>query len=377
MRHTWKERFSQAGVVAGIAACCVSVWAEAAVAQGPPGGQRQPPPSPDARTVAGWQMRPAAQTNLWFHTLAVIAADQPGPLGLYSAEYARRIRDVKQELGIYPTRLDSLATDLREDIGDARGVMETMHFVPLYFPSADPETMLAALRAVSRRNARDEALKSPDVQFGAFYLAQVMEQGGDRGLLGRLVAAAEHEWNVFYRAYWEDNLAEQEARIAEMQDMWDTFIAPQLGSYLERERLDAGLVMPSPALGPEGRIVEFEEFQRGDQVVAVQDPLDAEGVDATVYAFLKELCFLIIDDRALFGGRSVSDDELDDVRRRAAVRCGAMLLGFYAPTLSARYRRVFLDAVGAEESSTVAAFERVYFLDPEVVRRLQDQIRGR
>ena len=188
---------------------------------------------------------------------------------------------------------------------------------------------------------------------------------------------AEHEWNVFYRDYWEENRSQQEARIAEMQDMWDTFIAPQLSSYLERERLDAGLVMPSPALGPEGRIVEFEEFQRGDQVVAVQDPLDAEGVDATVYAFLKELCFLIIDDRALLAGRSISDDELDDVRRRAAVRCGAMLLGFYAPTLSARYRRVFLDAVGAEESSTVAAFERVYYLDPEVVRRLQGQIRGR
>jgi hypothetical protein len=327
--------------------------------------------------VSGWHLRPAAQTNLWFHTLAVIAADQPGPLGLYSAEYARRIRDVKQELGVYPTKLDSLAGELREDIGDARGVMETMHFVPLYFPQADPETMLAALKAVSRRNARDEALNSPDARFGGSYLALVMEQGGDRGLLGRLADVAKNEWEVFYRGYWEENLPEQEARIAEMQDMWDTFIAPQLGSYLERERLDAGLVMPSPALGPEGRIVEFEEFQRGDQVVAVQDPLDAEGVDATVYAFLKELCFLIIDDRALVAGRPVADRELDDLRRRAAVRCGAMLLGFYAPTLSARYRRVFLDAVGGEESSTVAAFERVYYLDPEVVRRLQDQIRGR
>ena len=116
---------------------------------------------------------------------------------------------------------------------------------------------------------------------------------------------------------------------------------------------------------------------RGDQVVAVQDPVGVEGVDATVYAFLKELCFLIIDDRALLGGRSASDDEVQDLRRRAAVRCGAMLLGFYAPTLSARYRRVFLDAVGAEESSTVTAFERVYYLDPDVVRRLQAQIRGR
>ena len=182
MRHVWKVSLGRAAILAGIAAACLSAWAGTVVAQRPPGGGRQPPPSPQASTVGGWQLRSAAQTNLWFHTLAVIAADQPGPLGLYSAEYARHIRDVKQELGIYPTRLDSLATELREDIGDARGVMETLHFVPLYFPSADPETMLAALRAVSRRNARDEALNSPDVRFGAFYLAQVMEQGGERGL---------------------------------------------------------------------------------------------------------------------------------------------------------------------------------------------------
>ncbi|MGD8727958.1 MAG: hypothetical protein PVH40_09950 [Gemmatimonadales bacterium] len=365
------------GFRVGVAtALCLFIWTGSLVAQGPP-GERRSPPQPGDEGITGWQIRAAAQTNLWYHTLAVIAADQPGPLGLYSAAYARHIRDVKQERGLYPTRLDSLATELREDIGDARGVMETLHFIPLYFPSADPETMLAALRAVSKRNARDEALNSPEARFGGFYLAQVMEQGGDRGLLERLVDAAEHEWEVFFRDYWEESRPRLEQRVAEMQDVWDTFIAPQLSSYLERERLDAGLVMPSPALGPEGRIVEFEEFQRGDQVVAVQDPIDGQGVDEAVYAFLKELCFLIIDDRSLVAGRSLSDVELDDVRRRAAVRCGAMLLGFYAPTLSARYRRVFLDAVGGEESSTVEAFERVYYLDPEIVRRLQDQIRGR
>ncbi len=327
--------------------------------------------------MEGWHIRPGAHTNLWYHALAVIAADQPGPLGLYSAEYATHIREVKQQRGVYPTALDSLASRLREDIGDARGAMQTLHFVPLYFPNAEPESMLAALRAVSRRRANDEALSAPEVRFGAFVVAQSLEQGGDRGLLERLVDVMEQEWRVFYRDYWEEQRAEEEDKAAEMQEMWDTFIAPQLGSYLERRRIDAGLVMPSPALGPEGRIVDIEEFQRGDQVVAVQEPLTVEGVDATIYAFLKELCFLIIDDRDLVGGQSVSDDGLEDLRRRAAVRCGAMLLGFYAPTLSARYRRVFLDAVGGEESSTVAAFERVYYLEPEVVQRLQNQIRGR
>lgn len=345
-------------------------------AQGLPGAPGGPPPMPGEGVVAGWHVEAAPQANLWYHALAVIAADQPGPLGLYSAEYARHIRDVKQELGIYPTRLDSLATELREDIGDARGGLETLHFVPLYFPRVEPERMLAALRAVARRRAGDEALSGPDVRFGAFAVSQAMEQGGDRGLLQRLVETIEHEWEVFYRDYWERMRPERESRVAEMQQTWDTFIAPQLGDYLEGRRLDAGLIMPSPALGPEGRIVDIEEFQRGDQVVAVQEPLSSTGVDATIYAFLKELCFLIIDDQEL-AGFATSQSDLEDLRRTAAVRCGAMLLELHAPTLSARYRRVFLDAVGAEESSTVAAFERVYYLDPTVVESVRGQVRGR
>jgi hypothetical protein len=54
-----------------------------------------------------------------------------------------------------------------------------------------------------------------------------------------------------------------------------------------------------------------------------------------------------------------------------------MLVEFFAPSHSARYRRVFLDAVGAEESATVEAFERVYPLDPALYERLRERIRGR
>jgi len=361
----------------GLAGACLGVLLGldpgTASAQARPG--MGPPPAPDAGPSDRWHLQPASQANLWFHTMAVIAADQPGPLGLYSADYARYIRDVKMQAGVYPTALDSLASDLRKDIGDAKGNLEVLHFIPLYFPNADAEQMLRALRAVARGRTSDAALSTPEVRFGAFVVAQAMEAGGDRRLLQRLVDVAEREWDVFYRQYWSDHLTELQGRIGEMQSMWDSFVAPQLGSFLERRRLSAGLVMPSRALGPEGRIIDIEQFQRGDQVVAVQEPLASNSPDATVYAFLKELCFLIIDDQAL-AGEALSDDALQDLRRTAAVRCGAMLLEFYAPTLSARYRRVFLDAVGAEESSTVAAFERVYYLDPAIVEKLRDQIRG-
>jgi hypothetical protein len=322
-------------LVTALVVACGSQWA---AAQGPPPRQgRGQPPGPPA-VATGWRMEAAAQTNLWFHALAVIAADQPGPLGLYSADYARFIRDFKQQIGVYPTVLDSLAPELREAIGDGRD-LEVIHFVPLYFPQAAPERMLEALRAVVDRKD-NQATVGRDVGFGVFVMRQVTQDGKTRSVLRDLLGAVEQEWNVFYRQYWEDTASDQDSLVHAMQRMWDAELEPGLERYLEERRLAGGIVMPAAALGPEGRIVELQDYNPGDQVQP----------------------------------DSITLDEREDLRRTAAVRCGAQLLQFYAPEQVGRYRRAFLDAVGAEESNTVEAFERVYYLDPTVLRRLHQQI---
>lgn len=364
-------------MLAGVVGLSLVLIPQSGAAQGPPPGRGQPPGramGPPAAPPASisWRVEVAAQTNLWFHALAVIAADQPGPLGLYSADYARYIRDFKQQLGVYPTALDSLAPDLRASIGDGRD-LEVIHFVPLYFPQAEPERMLQALRAVVKRK-NDPALVGRDVGFGVAVMRQATQDGKTRSVLGDLVDAVEKEWNVFYRQYWQEIEAQQDSLARAMQAVWDADLAPGLAGYLEEHRLTGGIVMPSAALGPEGRIVELQDYNPGDQVVAVQDPLLVEGPEATVFAFLKELCFLLIDDQKL-NPDPLTLEEREDLRRTAAVRCGAQLLQFYVPEQASRYRRAFLDAVGAEESNTVDAFERIYYLDPITYRRLHQQLR--
>jgi hypothetical protein len=349
-----------------------------------PGVQPGAPPAAAPRASTGpgrWVVRERPQVDLWYHTLAVIAADQPGPLGLYSAEYEELIRLAKLEAGVYPTALDSLATDLREGIGDGVGY-DLLHFVPLYFPNSDPEEMLTMLRMVADGRAPQPGRGGPGGGGFGGQDQQVMAmldfnlQGGSRRMLKRLVEAAEDEWDVFYRDYWMDMSAREQPRYQAIQAVWDSLFAPQLGRYLERRRLTAGLLIPSPPIGPEGRIVDDNSFDAGDQVVAVQMPLSTDEPEPTVFAFLKELCFLLIDDRQL-ARYAVDDDDLEDLRRRAAVRCGALILDFYAPTLANKYRRVFLDAVGAEDSQTGAAFDRVYYLDPEVYQLMREGIRAR
>jgi len=360
-----------------------------------------PAPVLERTRQRGWVVRGAPQTDLWFHTLAVIAADQPGPLGLYSADYARRIRDVKQELGIYPTPLDSLATRLRQDLAGGNPELDVFHFVPLYFPTASAEEMLMSLQRVADNDvpSPEEFFRGqrppggrppgepdrgpppsgdlgPNAGLGMLIIAQAMQTGGARRLLRRLVEAARIEWHIFYRGYWEQFTAEQAPRYAAIQAMWDTLFVPQLGPYLERRRLTSGAIFPSPPVGPEGRIVEFDEYDTGDQIVSVLMPLGTDEPEATVFAFLKELCFLLVDDQVL-GTIEMDGFDLEDLRRRAAVRCGALILDFYAPTMASRYRRVFLDVVGAEDSRTNEAFDRIYFLTAQQYERLREEVRRR
>jgi hypothetical protein len=329
-----------------------------------------PPP------LTSWTVEPKPQVDLWYHVLAVAAADEPGPLGMYSAEYARHIREVKQELGLYPTKLDSIASDLRRGVQSIRGNTDMVHFIPLYFLRAEPMRMLEALRAVARGRIDRAGISGGDVQFGMIVASRTFLTGRDRRVLRELIDVAETEWEVFYRDYWQRKSEELEPRYLAVQSVWDSAFAPQLGPYLNRRRLTAGMVVPSPPLGPEGRIVDGDEYVATDQTVSVQVPLNTEGPNETVFAFLKELCFLLVDERDL-AEFADNENELDELRRTAAVRCGSLILQFYAPTLVAPYRRAFLDAVGATEGYTVAAFERVYALEPEVFARLREEIRRR
>ncbi|MEE8135118.1 MAG: hypothetical protein V3T56_08665, partial [Gemmatimonadales bacterium] len=308
--------------------------------------------------TSGWMFRPRATADLWYHALAVIAADQPGPLGMYSADYANHIRDVKRELGVYPTRLDSLTADLNK-LANGGGDRDMIHFMPIYFPDKNVKEMLNALLTPRHTDVVRAFGRQPD--------------GRTQDAIRQLAEVMVNEWEVFYRDYWNAQVEANRDRYAAVQEYWDRVLGPILTPYLEERRLQGGLVMPSIPVGPEGRIINPDPFDGRDQVVAMWFPLTANTPEVSNFFFLKELCFLIVNDNA-YGRFGVGTQEFDDLRRTGAVRCGAMILDEYSPVLALQYRRTFLDAVGAEESATMEAFDRVYYLDPAMLARLQAQV---
>lgn len=323
---------------------------------------------------SGWSVRPHAALDLWYHGMAIVGLfDSTAGLPLYNSEYVAAVRRAKAAAGIV-TLLDSLTPVLQRDFRRVDDP-ELFHFMPLYFPRAAPERMLAALDAVARDRTFDTVATRADVRLGVASVAVQIRDRNRRRFLERFVAGLESEWQRFYRAYWERQRRELQQDYAAVGDMWRERLGPSLARFLSRARLEGGEIFPSPPLGVEGRLDIRDRADGEDNMVAVWFPLRADRAELATFAVLKELCFALVDD--VVAG-SVRRSELEALRGRAAVRCGALVLEFYEPTMVALYRRVFLRAGGAPEASAAAlAFERLYPVPAEVYERLREAVRQR
>lgn len=346
--------------------------------------QEQPPPRAGVRpaggpagyqTHGGWHLEPNAAVDLWYHGLAVMEVGGAGRLPLYSAAYARRIRLEKERLGVYPTRLDQLGPQVRHSIERDDG-LALLHFAPLYFHGADPLEMLRALSAVAERRAADVAVAHPRVRFGAMVMTQALQTGGRRRVVQQLVEALSDEYNVFFRDYQARHRAEISDRLADLERRWTHGLALDLADFLERVGLESGVLIPSPALGPEGRLFQGDPFGGQTRLIAVWMPLEGR-VDAPLYGAVREMGFAVVD-RVVDPSR-YETSELEGIRARAAIRVGALLLEFYAPAQVSGYRRAFLEAAGHESSGrrTAADFEQAFPLDAEVMSQLRWEVRRR
>lgn len=322
------------------------------------------------RGPPGWHVRETAAVDLWYHGMAMAGMDDPeAPLPLYNAEYAARMRDLKRDLGIR-TALDSLGEVLAADFAEADGP-ELLHFLPLYFGEVEVPVLLDALTLVVQRRMRDSLLQRRELRFGVAVATRGTERKQGRRLLEKFVYALRDEWTLFYREHVESRASRDSALVAEVQLLWDSVIGPGLAPFLASAGLKGGRIYVSPALGPEGRLVLGDMAEGVGHVVAVGVPREASTPDAVAFAAIKELCFAFLDDAL------PRDSHAEDERAHAAVRCGALLLEFYAPMLAARYRRVYLSLGGSPQARTIGAFESMYPLTPDTYEALRQAIRRR
>jgi hypothetical protein len=321
----------------------------------------------------GWRVRARPQVDLWYHGLATVGAARDTLLPQYNPAYPADMRQVKRGRGLAPTRLDSLTEYFRSQFR-SRDQFQFFDQLPLYFQDATPHQMLTALEAVADRRAYRNDAVSPEAMAGASVAAQVFTRGNQRRVLKRYVEALQQEWDVFYGEYWEQTTTANLDRLSDLDEFWAVSVAPRLEDFFAQRWLDAGTIMVSPAVGPDGRLFIGAPSDRTDNQVVVWSPAGSSPREPA-YHVIKELCYSVVT--AALDGLVDMREETRPLRMTAAVRCGALVLDRYAPILSAGYRGAMLHGVGVTGTATVRLFEGQFALDPEILAALSDEIAGR
>jgi hypothetical protein len=299
-----------------------------------------PTPSRSGTPAGAWTVVADPAADLWFHGLAVLGVRGFSVFPLYSPEYARAVWRAKEAAGIYPTPLDARAARLRTAFG-RDSTFEILHFVPLYFGRVPPEAMLNSLEAVAKGDR--------PAGFGATVVGGVLQSRAQRRILADFVKVLREEWRLYLRAQWAAEEPERSRRVAELGQAWNE-LGPRLAPFLAARRLDGGVLLVSPALGPEGRVFRARAGVPDPNTIAVWLPPGPGGPRASLFGALREACFPLVRETVVRLGLTHNDRILAErLSSRGAVRCGGMLLERHFPALVADYRLAFLTAMGAPE----------------------------
>ena len=328
--------------------------------------QREPQRGSETR----WIVAGDPATDLWFHALAVIGVDGPGTLPFYDADYAQAVVGEKARRGFSPTRLDRDALRLRRAIM-SDSAFELLHFFPLYLDRTSPEELPRTLRQIAAGSrptvASEEVLDA---------LRSSLSSRSQRAVLADLADAIGDEWRAFYRDYTSRRAESVALRRRALQSRWDEFFAPRLVEVFRAIGAERGVVLISPPLGPEGRVVDLGV---AGVIVAVSDRGDAAAPDEPLLAAIRELCFPLLQHiRDVDPIARAHAPRGADESGRAAVQCGAQLVDSLMPASAGAYRALFLGPRGGESPAGYRRrFDQRFRTDSVTLRALSRTIAGR
>lgn len=283
-------------------------------------------------TSTAWRVAAPDASAAWFMLLAELRVEGAGAFPFTIATSTRDARSAA---------LAPALTGRRE--------YEVLHFVPLYYPSADRAALATALRASATTPARAPV---PRAELVVAALVNALSADARRDVLPALASAYEAMRPVLPAP----------ARLTQWQDRLDALYLPALAPWLQLERLDAGRLIVSDAIGAEGRIFAGTA-ERTDNLVAVGTASNDPDPDAPLLAFTRELCYPAVT-RAAARAQGFKATDPSSARRAsvAAVRCGAELLDRVLPIRADAYRAFWLRQAG--QPRPTAQFDAVFPPDP-------------
>jgi len=299
-----------------------------------------------AQSNPGWAIRSSSSADLWFHAVALTGYDAIGAMPLYQPGYAAQVRASRDKAGKGPTPLERSAGEFNAAFSADQN-FEILHFLPVYFAAADVEQMLDALDKVSSQGDRAAVVVAPAARFGAAVVASVLTTTQERATLARFVAAVREEWTIGYRAERAAQSPQRDAALASAISIWTNQAGPAMAPALATLSLDGGIIIASPALGPEGRLFSGRPDDRTDNIVAVSLPLSPSAAGDPAWLAIREMYFPAARAALMAAGAMPSGaGAAEQATGRAAARLGATQLATRGEDLVAAYQAALLRVLG-------------------------------
>lgn len=298
-----------------------------------------------------WEVRSSPAIDLWYYGLASVGFSGPGSLSWYNADFAAAVRAEQRNRTHSESILEKdrarFAAAFRNDT-----VFEALHFLPLYYAGDDGSRLIATLRSLS-------ATANP--------LGPVFPAATERNLLQRFADALDAERR--YMPQSEARARLLDAKLVGILDaQWKHEFLPALAPYIRELGIRSGVLLISPAIGSEGRIVRI-----GDQTVIAVGTSSSLSPRAPLYEAVRELCFPLVNRVSGVTTGSMSRSAAIDAANHAAVRCGAMLLDVSSATMGAEYREMYLGSM-TNRGNVSREFDARFPLSKPVEKSLRDEV---
>jgi hypothetical protein len=324
---------------------------------------------PGASTNVKWPLRTREHVDLWLHGFAMISSDASAvPLfrhGYREALVAARAK--ASAVTDFDVNLGALAQRVREN-----PALVTAQFLAFSFPTW--EELAATIDAFVKADGDPKKAKSKEGAAVFSMLARVFPAKADRDFARTFTNALQNEKDVFFHAWWVDEMRSRERTLAAVDSIWQRELRPRLQNFLNHSEQPNGDLILSLAIEGEGRTVT-DTRERSQVAVGFPDSPD-HAMDA-LYAFAHEIVGPLT-------GPAVEDNTTPAEKRSgvatvvgsyALVRGGALLLARLSPELAAGYARFYLRVAGvAFDGDPMAAFTRAFPIPKPMLESIDRQI---
>jgi hypothetical protein len=316
-----------------------------------------------------WPIRTREHVDLWLHGFAMISGDT-SPVPLFRRGYREALiaaRTKASAVTDLDVNHDALAKRLRENPS-----LVNAQFIVFSFQSWDE--LVAAIDAFTKADGDPKKARTKEMSVLIANLARIFPSKADRDFARTFTKALQNEKEVFFHAWWVDEMRRRERTLAAVEAIWRSELFPKLQGFLNHSGQPNGELVLSLAIEGEGRSA-LDSRERGQVAVGFPDSPD-RATDA-LFVFAHEVVGPLAEP-------AIEDNTTPAEKRSgiattigsyALVRGGAALMARLSPELAAGYARFYLRVAGVTfDGDPMAALARTFPIPAPMLASIDRQI---